>query len=397
LKPSHTIISEKEPWPTFKNRPASILVYLIALLMVLSSANLLFAKDLKGIVINGTTGKAAVGNEVMLLSLSNEGMNETASTRTDNAGRFVFHFAHPAETYVVRVLHQGVPYHTVNGPDGKTIRIQVYDVVEKLDGVSAIVDVERLEATNETLEIKQLVTIRNQSRPARTLMNDRAFEVQLPSDAHVESGMIQIEDGQPLKQKPVPGEQKGQYYFVSPIRPGDTRFAVVYRLPYNGSALIEPQVQNPLERFVVMLPKSMKFEPRTTGIFQPMPGTTPDNVLGTAPVKPNQTVAFHISGTGSLQELEGRKQPTPPEPKVRPGGGLGPPIDAPAPFYENRWPILASLGVLMMLGSVFAVMVRPKMLPANTSGSVDFRLPNRPGKAQRANRRSGSHRTRVGV
>jgi hypothetical protein len=156
-------------------------------------------------------------------------------------------------------------------------------------------DVERLEATDETLEIKQLITVRNQSRPARTLMNDRPFEIQLPADAHLESGMVQIEDGQPLKQKPMPAEQKGQYYFVSPIRPGDTRFAVVYRLPYNGEALIEPQIRNPLERFVIMMPKSMKFAPKTMDVFQPMLGTTPDNVLGTCAspkLRPTQNQQF---------------------------------------------------------------------------------------------------------
>jgi hypothetical protein len=190
-------------------------------------------------------------------------------------------------------------------------------------------------------------------------MNDRPFEIQLPAEARVKSGLVQVEDGQPLKQNPVAGDRKGQYYFVYPIRPGDTRFAVVYHLSYRGEALIEPAIRNPLERFVVMLPKTMKFEPKVAGIFQPMPGTTPDNVQGTSPLSGDQVVAFRISGTGMLEELEGRRQ----EAQLRksdstpsPGGGLGAPIDAPDPLQKYRLWILAGLAAMMILGVIYVAM-----------------------------------------
>jgi hypothetical protein len=118
---------------------------------------------------------------------------------------------------------------------------------------------------------------------------------------------VQIEDGQPIKDKPTPGDQRGTYYFRQPLRPGDTRFAVVYQLPYNGKALIEPTIRNAKERFVVMLPKSMRFEPQTAGVFESMAGVSSDNVQGTAPVALGQTLAFFVSGTGMLEELHGRR------------------------------------------------------------------------------------------
>src|SRR5258705_505086 len=83
-------------------------------------------------------------------------------------------------------------------------------------------------------------------------MNDRPFEIQLPPNAKMQSGLVQFEDGQPLKQSPVADEQ-GQYHFVFPLRPGDTRFAVVYRVPYTGEALIEPKIRDAREQFVIML------------------------------------------------------------------------------------------------------------------------------------------------
>jgi hypothetical protein len=123
--------------------------------------------------------------------------------------------------------------------------------------------------------------------------------------------MVQIENQEPIKQKPILGERKDEYYFHSPLRPGDTRFAVVYRLPYNGEAVVEPRIRNAQERFVVMLPMSMAFEPQVRGTFQPMRGVSPDNVQGTAPVAPGQPLAFRISGTGMLAEIQGRQQSSP--------------------------------------------------------------------------------------
>jgi hypothetical protein len=375
---------------------AGACLFIVILTMVLAMSPIATASEVKGTVVNGTTNLPGASDEVVLLSISADGMQETARGKVDRHGHFSLPIADPNATHVVRVIHEGVTYHKMLATAAKLVLIKVYDLATKLQGVSAVMDVERFEANDGQLEVKQLITVRNSSQPPRTLMNDRPFEIQLPADAYLESGMVQIEEGQPLKQKPVPGEQKGQYHFISPLRPGDTRFAVVYRLPYNGRALIEPHIRNSLERFVVMIPKSMKFEPKNADIFKPMPGTTPDNVLGTAPVMPGQTLAFQVSGTGMLEELEGGRQQTQPAPKVRPGGGLGPPIDAPAPLNNYRWQILASLTVLMTLGASFTLMLRPKLLPASAPELAVFRRPSPPVKATRQNRRS-RRRKPIGV
>jgi hypothetical protein len=314
--------------------------------------------DLKGRATNETTGAPAAGDTVILLSLSASGMSESARTQTDNRGRFSLPVADPQATHVVRVVHQGVTYHQIVEPGSRPVAVVVYDVANRVEGVAAIMDVERFEATNDSLEIKQLVTMRNDSRPPRTLMNDRSFEVQVPPDAVVESGLVQVEDAQPLKQRPIAGDRKGQYYFSYPLRPGDTRFAVVYKVPYKGEALIEPQLRNPLEKFVVMLPRSMKFEPKDDGIFHSMPDTTPDNVQATGPVSAEQKIlAFHISGTGTLEELQARRQEARDKEaavqKSRPGGGLAPPIEAPDPLQPYRWQILAGLAGLGIAGLMY--------------------------------------------
>ena len=283
-------------------------IFALALTTVTLITSFAAAADLNGRVINGTTRTAAIGDEVVLLGLSNDGMNEIARTRTDRAGRFGLRVNDPQATLVVRVVHEAVTYHQVVPPDSNNVSIEVYDVTANADGISAVMDVERFESIGDQLEVKQLVTMRNESRPPRTLVKDRSFEIQLPPEAKVKYGLVQVEDAQALKQKPIAGDAPGQYYFVFPIRPGDTRFAVVYQVPYTGEATIRPTIRDPRERFVAMLPKSMKFEPIDPRVYHPMENTTPDNVQTTEPVALDQIVSFHISGTGTLAELEGRRQ-----------------------------------------------------------------------------------------
>ena len=59
---------------------------------LLLAASLAFAQDtqtLSGTVTNGTTGKPAAGDQVILINLTN-GMDVAANTKADSAGKFSF-------------------------------------------------------------------------------------------------------------------------------------------------------------------------------------------------------------------------------------------------------------------------------------------------------------------
>jgi hypothetical protein len=89
-----------------------------------------------------------------------------------------------------------------------------------------------------------------------------------------------------------------------------------------------------------------------------MPGTTPDNVQGTEAATAEQTVAFWIKGKGTLEELEGRRhaeQADKTDTATRPGGGLGPPIEAPDPLQKYRWQVVAGLAFLLVSGAAYVV------------------------------------------
>ena len=359
------VLLAKKSWELVPG--GKILGFVLAtLLFVGASAS---AGDLAGRVTNGTTKKPAAGDEVVLLSISRGSEKESARAETDSAGHFRLSVADKRGGLMLRVVHQGVTYEKIAEPEANLVAIQVYDVADKLDGLSAVMDVQRFEARSDTLEVKQLVTIHNASKPPRTLVNDRPFSIQLPVDAQVLSGLVQLGDGEPHKGKPAPSGRKNEYYFRSPLRPGDTRFAVVYRLPYNGEAVVEPTIRNAQERFVVMLPKSMTFEPQAGGIFQAMPNVSQDNVQGTGPVTFEQTLAFRISGTGTLAELQGRQQPSRSD-NVQP---VGQP-DQGFRFSPGTSPrdklILGGLGVVLLVFSAVLIAKTRRQVPPSVEPEV---------------------------
>ena len=315
-----------------------------------------FAGTLKGSVVNGTTGKRAAGAQVALLSPSSSGMEEIARTSSDAAGNFQLQVAETQDLTLLRVAHQAVTYYKIVEPGTGEVELRFYEVESKgLDGVVAGMDVQRYQSQGDTLVVSELIVLRNASAPPRTLVNDRSFEIYLPEDATVERAGVQSGNGQPLPASPLPGDKKGHYYFHFPIRPGETRLQINYRLPYKGEKMITAKAAWPLEYFFVALPKSMKFAANESGVFKPRPDKTDVNVQVTTQLKPGQEVAFRVSGTGTLPATQSsaEQQQAAARPANRPGGGLGIPINQPDPMHNLRWHILTALCLALAGGGVY--------------------------------------------
>jgi hypothetical protein len=320
------------------------------------------AETLTGTVKNATVGKPAVNDEVVLLNLA-EGMQEAARTKTDAKGAFSFNLNDTGSPHLIRVIHQGVTYHRMAPPGTTSVEAQVYDVAKKVDGISVTADVMRVQAENNNLEIIRLFSINNASTPPKTQMNDQNFEFYLPEGAQVDQAMARTANGQPVNSSPVPQKEKNRYAFIFPLRPGETQFQISYHLPYNGQATLDPKPLYALEHFVVMLPKSMQFSGPAS--FQSMqdPQQSDSVVEVVSNAQASQSLAFKVSGTGVLPSREegaagGGSQGTMGGPQTagrdnRPGGGLGPPIDAPDPLEKYRWYILGAFAVALAVGGYY--------------------------------------------
>jgi hypothetical protein len=198
-------------------------------------------------------------------------------------------------------------------------------------------------------------------------MNDSNFQFYLPEGATVDTGLAKSPGGQPITSAPVPQKEKNLYAFIFPLRPGETQFQVVYHMPYTGSLSVTPKVLYPSQHFVVVLPKTMRFEAKP-GVFEQVQDPQDANAavqVANQP-KPGTDLAFKITGTGVLdqdqQASNGGGQAgggAQAGAQGRPGGGLGPPIDAPDPLEKYRWYILGGCGVALVAGAIY-IAKRPR-------------------------------------
>jgi hypothetical protein len=293
-------------------------------------------------------------------------MEESRRTQTDANGNFSVKLDNATSPHLVRISHQGVTYYRMAPPGTTSVEVQVYEVAKKVDGVSVTADVMRFRAQGGELQCIQLFAVNNASDPPRTQMSDQSFEFYLPNGAQLDQSMAMTAGGQPINSAPVPQKQKNRYAFLFPLRPGETQFQVSYHMPYSGEASFDLKTLYGAQHFVVVLPKTMQFTAGPGATFQSMqdPRESDAIVQVASNTTAGQPLAFKISGTGRMsdesEKTKGKGTPSGGAQTSRavagrvsrPGGGLGPPIDARDPLKKYRWYILGGLGILLVAGAV---------------------------------------------
>jgi hypothetical protein len=275
------------------------------------------ADSITGVVHNRTRGQLAVGDEVILLRLNAGGLNpaglnqstpEEARTNTDSRGSFMLRVRYPSAAHLVRVVHQGVNYdRQVSAGDG--ISIDVFDADSRVQGIVGTIEIVRIGSTGSSLHVSDMIEITNGSSPPLTQSGDRAFEVYLPANAKIDSvlaayspagrGVGSGKTAAFISTAPVPGES-GHYTVNFPLRPGATKFAFNYDLPYDGNAAFHPRSMYPLQQFAVMIPPTMRFRSRSPAFTVLRTGNDRYQVEAANLVRAGAGPQFEISGVGTL-------------------------------------------------------------------------------------------------
>jgi hypothetical protein len=265
------------------------------------------AHNISGSVRNESRGESAGGDEVILLRLD-KGMREEARAKTDAKGAFTVEVQHRDKPYLVRVVHQAVSYDQ-RAFDGDAVSIQVFDAAPQVPGVTGTIEILRAATNGTSLHVSDMVEIKNESRPPVTQASEHTFEAFLPTDAKIDSvlaagpGKISVM----ISAAPVPGEP-GHYTVNFPLRPGATRFAFNYDLPYRGRAAFQTRHAYPLQQFAVMIPSTMKFSSRSLVFELLATGTRDYQVRAAMRVNAGEGPEFEVSGTGALPAVGDQAQ-----------------------------------------------------------------------------------------
>jgi hypothetical protein len=365
----------------------------LALASLWSALSAFAATPITGTVTNKTTGKPSAGDTVTLIRLA-QGMQEATHTTTDARGHYTLEVPDDG-LHLVRVTHDLANYFRPAPAGTTTVDLDVYSGAAKVKGVTSEAQVMRIEsdAGGSALRVVQNFFLKNDSNPPMTQFSKQPFDFWLPDGAVVEGAAAQSPDGMPVKQAPVPLTEKNHYTFLFPIRPGETRFQITYRLPYTGKLAIEPKLTMPTDTVAIMIPKAMTFAPVAGAPYSPVDDEVNAHTLVARNVAPNQPLGFTLTGTGQLprdknaatqggdQAAQGAGQPADNSQSAtadtRPGGGLGNPLDAEGtrdPWAKYKWWILSGLAVL--LAAAAGVLLR-KPAPGAT-GPVQVANPMEP-------------------
>jgi hypothetical protein len=338
------------------NRP----IVALAFLCLFNAAAAAQPQTLTGVVTNGTTHQPAAGDDVILLKLG-QGMEEQARTKTNARGEFKFSVADAGTPHLIRVRHDNVNYHEPAMDARKSLSITVYNAAAQVPGLKLMEQSEVYQAKANELQVIELFRVSNTAEPPLT---QPTFEFYLPEGANVRMGQAMPASGMAVQSAPVPQKEKSKYAFLYPVRPGTTQYELVYTLPYNGKASMEPKFAMAADHFYVVTAQGINF---TAGSGTPLrsidqwptdPSVTGINTHGADNVAPGKNLSFQISGTGLLPEqeapaaAEGRGGPQP-RPENRPGGGLGVPNQQPDPLHSSQWLFLGVLTLFLAAGATY--------------------------------------------
>jgi hypothetical protein len=260
------------------------------------------ANNVTGSVRNQSRGEPAVSDDVILVRLDG-GIQEEARTKTDAQGAFTLNIQSPDKPHLVRVIHQGVSYDRQIS-SARPLSIEVFDTAPQVRGITGTIEILRTGTNGKLLHVSDMVEINNSSSPPLTQAGERTLEVYLPATAKMDSVLAAAPGNlaEVISAAAVSGEP-GHFTVNFPLRPGATKFAFNYDLPYHGQVSFHTKHAYPLQQLAVMTPAAMKFSSRSPAFEILKTGNRRYQVHAANQLKAGEGPEFEVSGTGALPPL----------------------------------------------------------------------------------------------
>ena len=322
------------------------------------------ASDITGTVVNQSRDEPSAGDDVVLIQL-NPWTELEARAKTDAHGVFTLPVKHPDAPYLVRVLHQSVSYDQ-RASAGDALKIAVFDTALKVRNITGTIEILRAGMEGNLLHVSDMYEIWNQSNPPLTEAGQRTFEAYLPANARMDSVLAAGPEklGLVISATPVSGEP-GHYTVDFPLRPGATKFAFNYDLPYDGHARFQTRHAYPLEQLAIMIPPTMKFSSQSAAFEVLRVDTSRYQVRAANHLEAGEGPEFELLGAGSLPPLGNPAKwahpPLPPNSAPLTLGSIPKPalasIDSRSKLTEPPSQSLALRGVISVLVAVCAFLI----------------------------------------
>ncbi len=348
------------------------------------------AQTFQGRVMNGSTGKPETSCQVILFTRS----GEQGRAITDDKGKFQIvpkvKLGRHASA-VLQVTHAGVDYFQPT-IQGQVANLTVYQSANRVSLISGQLSILQFQSIGKRLQVTELHALNNQSTPPVTQVDTNNFVLSIPPGAQIEPATVSSPDGGTTKVPltPVAGSTV-QYRIEFPIKPGMSKYAIRYELPYDaGGFVFRRQSQYPMSRIGVMIPKSMGFRSLSPHSFHPFADSkgAQEQQFELDKLARNTEIAFSLSGTGELahsfRPLQPGERPAPsllapPTSAVSRAAFPANPIPAPRRSHATVYERSVTLGILVSVASLvwFFVLRANIVIPGRSRVlSTDANLPS---------------------
>ncbi len=326
--------------------------------LVLAPLAIAEAGTVRGTVMNGTTGKAAAGIELILIQLQG-GMQEVAHSKSGAQGEFTFE--HPglgAQPMLVRAVYHGVNFNHAVPPGTAIAQVDIYEPSKDAKTINVASHVVIFQPNGATLSVGEEYQIENKSQPpVAYFRSEGSFNFALPEKGQLQQVAAAGPAGMPVVQLPI--DKKNNHYSIAfAFRPGDNSVRYSYTLPYEGNAAtVKIATIYPGGRLLVVAPPSVQIS--GDGLA---PGGQEQgmNLYGRQDVPAGTLVAVSVSGTAPAPDANaGAEQGQQQGRDAQQGGGeaTGAGIQqVPGRLDVLKWPLIA--GFLCVFALVAILLAR---------------------------------------
>ncbi len=215
---------------------------------------------LRGTVENGTTGHMQPGAQVRLL-LPAANMQTIAQTRSRAGGKFQLTLPENQGTLVLEASYQGVDYFQTLPPAASQTQIQVFNAIGSSRRLRIHEMATVLQPENGDLAVVNEFVIRNRLSPPVTWYQPKGiFRFAAPRGIIPDGAQVIGPNGMPIRKNPHPARQAGIFRIAYPLRPGETRIQISYRIPYaQKQARVPLTALFPVDGMQVYVPPPMRF------------------------------------------------------------------------------------------------------------------------------------------
>ena len=263
--------------------------------LVLAPPAIAEAGTVHGTVMNGTTGKAASGIELVLIQLQG-GMQEVAHSKSGAQGEFTFD--HPglgAQPMLVRAVYHGVNFNHAVPPGTSTAQVDIYESTKEAKTINVTSHVVIFQPNGTTMIVGEEYQIENKSQPPMAFYRtDGSFDFALPEGGQLQQVAAAGPAGMPVVQLPI-DKKKNRYSIAFAFRPGDSSVRFSYELPYTGNAAtVKIPTIYPGGRLLIAAPPSVQISGDGLAAGGQEQGM---NLYSRQDVPAGTIVAVNISGT----------------------------------------------------------------------------------------------------